>query len=68
MGRSLVGDPRYLAPALGRREAFCRDSCLPRVAAHPEDDAPLGLRRVARNCAVRSLLEGARFFASFPDE
>ena len=68
VGRSLVGDPRYLAPALGRREAFCRDSCLPRVAAHPEDDAALGLRRVARNCAVRSLLEGVRFFASFPDE
>jgi len=68
VGRSLVGDPRYLAPALGRREAFCRDSCLPRVAGHPEDDASLGLRRVSRNCAVRSLFEGVRFFASFPDE
>jgi hypothetical protein len=68
VGRSLVGDPRYLAPALGRRDAFCRDSCLPRVAAHPEDDVTLGLRRVPRNCAVRSLLEGVRFFASFPDE
>jgi len=68
VGRGLQGDPRYLGPALARREGFCRDHCLTRIAGHPEDDVALGLPRSARNCAVRGLLEGVRFFASFPDE
>jgi len=68
VGRGLQGDPRYLGPALARREGFCRDHCLTRIAGHPEDDVALGLPRSARNCAVRGLLEGVRLFASFPDE
>jgi hypothetical protein len=68
VGRSLHGDPRYLAPALGRRESFCRDVCLSRIGGHPEDDVAPGPSRNARNCAVRGLLEGVRFFASVPDE
>ena len=68
VGRSLHGDPRYLGPTLARRESFCRDHCLTRISGHPEDDVALGLPRSARNCAVRSLLEGVRLFASFPDE
>lgn len=68
VGRGLHGDPRYLAPALGRREGFCRDHCLSRVAGHPEDDVAVGLPRSRRNCAVRNMLEGVRLFAGFPDE
>jgi hypothetical protein len=68
VGRSLHGDPRYVVPAQGLRESFCRDHCLPRIAPHPNDDTALGLRRSARNCGMRRLLEGVRFFASFPDE
>jgi len=68
VGRSLHGDPRYLVPALGRRESFCQEHCLSRVCGHPEDDATLGLSRNARNCGVRGMLEGVRFFASVPDE
>ncbi len=68
VGRGLQGDSRYLGPALGRRETFCRDHCLTRIAGHPEDDVALGHPRSARNCAVRGLLEGVRLFASFPDE
>ena len=68
VGRGLQGDPRYLGPALARREGFCRDHCLTRIAGHPEDDVALGHPRSARNCAARGLLEGVRLFASFPDE
>ena len=68
VGRGLQGDPRYLGPALARREGFCRDHCLTRIAGHPEDDFAFGRPRSARNCAVRGLLEGVRLFASFPDE
>jgi hypothetical protein len=68
VGRGLHGDPRYVAPADGVRESFCRDHCLARIAPHPDDDTALGLRRSARNCGMRQLLEGVRFFASFPDE
>ena len=68
VGRSLHGDPRYLLPTLDRRESFCREHCLSRVCGHPEDDEALGRSRSARNCGVRGMLEGVRFFASVPDE
>jgi len=68
VGRSLHGDPRYFVPLLGRREGFCHDHCLTRVASHPDDDAPAGTPRSAGNCAMSHLLEGVRFFASFADE
>ena len=68
IGRSLGGDLRYLVPLRERREAFCSDRCLPAIGPHPSDDRPSPSPRTPADCGMVRILEGFRFFASFPDE
>jgi hypothetical protein len=67
VGRSVEGDLRYYAPR-ERREAFCKDCCLPAIALHPSEDRACVPPRTGADCGVLGILEGFRFFASFPDE
>jgi hypothetical protein len=67
-GRSVAGDLRYYAPFRERREDFCSDRCLPSIGPRPSDDRPCLPRRTAADCGMLRILEGFRFFASFPDE
>jgi len=68
IGRSLEGDLRYYAPVRERREVFCDDCFLPAIAPHPSDDRPCVPPRTAADCGMLGILEGFRFFASFPEE
>jgi hypothetical protein len=68
VGRSVGGDLRYYAPVRERREAFCNDCCLPAIGSHPSEDRPCVPPRTGADCGVLRVLEGFRFFASFPDE
>ncbi len=68
IGRSLEGDLRYYAPRRERREAFCNERCLPAIASHPSEDRPCLPARTGADCGMLGILEGFRFFASFPDE
>ena len=68
VGRSVQGDLRYYAPVRERREAFCNDCCLPSIASHPSEDRACRPPRTGADCGVLRILEGFRFFASFPDE
>jgi len=68
VGRSVGGDLRYYAPVRERRESFCNDCCLPAIASHPSDDRSCVPPRTGADCGVLRILEGFRFFASFPDE
>ncbi len=68
IGRSVEGDLRYYAPRRERREAFCNDCCLPAIASHASEDRPCLPPRTGADCGVTRILEGFRFFASFPDE
>ncbi len=68
VGREVGADLRYYAPLRERREAFCNECCLPAVGAHPSDDRPCVPPRTGVDCGVLGILEGFRFFASFPDE
>jgi hypothetical protein len=65
--RGLEGDPRYFAPVADRDEDFCREHCLPSIAALPSEDGEC-LTRTPSRCGTRRMLEGFRFFASFPEE
>ena len=67
IGGGLEGDPRYYAPVSDRNEDFCREHCLPTVAPLPADDGQCPERTPGR-CGTRRILEGFRFFASFPEE
>ena len=67
-GRSLGGELRYYAPIRERRQAFCADHCLPGVGPLPSDDRPCLPPRTAVDCGMLRILEGFRFFASFPEE
>jgi hypothetical protein len=68
VGRSLAGDLRYYAPRRERHEAFCTDHCLPAIGPRPSDDRPCLPARTPADCGMLRILEGFRFFASFPDE
>jgi hypothetical protein len=63
----LEGDTRYFAPVAERDEDFCREHCLPTIAPHPSEDR-VCLTRTPSRCGTRRMLEGFRFFASFPEE
>lgn len=68
VGRGMGSDLRYYVPDRERREAFCNDCCLPTIAPHPSDDRPCLPPRTGADCGVLGILEGFRFFASFPEE
>jgi len=68
IGHALGGDLRYHAPWRGRRQPFCADHCLPAVGARPAEDQPCRPSRTSADCGMLEILEGFRFFASFPDE
>jgi hypothetical protein len=68
IGRGLTGDLRYYASVRERREAFCSDHCLPAIGPRPSDDRPCLPPRTPADCGMLLILEGFRFFASFPDE
>jgi len=68
LGRGLGGDLRYYAPLGERLEAFCSDHCLPAVRPQPSEDLPCQPPRTPVSCGMLRILEGFRFFASFPDE
>jgi len=68
IGRGLGGDLRYYVPLRERRQAFCSDHCLPAIGPHPSDDRPCLPSRTPADCGMLRILEGFRFFASFPDE
>ncbi len=68
IGRSVAGDLRYYAPLRGRREAFCSDHCLPAIGPRPSSDRPCLPPRTPVDCGMLRILEGFRFFVSFPDE
>jgi len=68
IGRSLGGDLRYYALFRERREAFCADHCLPAIGPRSSDDRPCLPARTPGDCGMLRILEGFRFFASFPDE
>jgi hypothetical protein len=68
IGRSLGGELRYYAPIRERRQAFCADHCLPAIGARPSDDRPCLPPRTQVDCGMLRILEGFRFFASFPEE
>jgi len=68
MGGGLGGDLRYYAPWRERREAFCTDHCLPVIGPRPSDDRQCDPSRTPADCGMLRILEGFRFFASFPDE
>jgi hypothetical protein len=68
IGRGLGGDLRYYAPLAERLEAFCSDHCLPAIGSHPSEDLPCHPPRTPADCGMLRILEGFRFFASFPDE
>jgi hypothetical protein len=63
----LEGDPRYYAPVAERDEDFCREHCLPTIAPLPSEDREC-LARTPSRCGTRRMLEGFRFFVSFPEE
>jgi hypothetical protein len=67
-GRSVEADLRYYAPVRERREAFCSDHCLPAIGPRPSSDGPCLPPRSPVDCGMLRVLEGFRFFASFPDE
>jgi hypothetical protein len=67
-GRSVASDLRYYAPFRERREAFCSDHCLPAIERRPSSDRPCLPPRTPVDCGMLRILEGFRFFASFPDE
>lgn len=67
IGSGLDGDPRYCAPVADRNADFCREHCLPTIAPLPADDGKSPERTPGR-CGTRRILEGFRFFASFPEE
>jgi hypothetical protein len=67
IGSGLGGDPRYYAPVTDRNEDFCRELCLPTIAPVPSGDGECP-ERTASRCGTRRILEGFRFFASFPEE
>ena len=68
VGHGLEGDPRYYAPLPEREPAFCYDSCLPAAGAQSPQDSPGPLLCTQGTCGMLRVLEGFRFFASFPDE
>jgi hypothetical protein len=68
IGQSLHGDLRYYAPLRERRQAFCSDHCLPAIGASPTEDRPCLPPRTPADCGMLKILEGFRFFASFPEE
>lgn len=68
IGRSVGFDLRYYAPLRERREAFCSHHCLPAVGPLPSDDRECIPPRTPVDCGMLGILEGFRFFASFPDE
>jgi hypothetical protein len=68
IGRGLGGDLPYYAPLRERREAFCSDHCLPAIGPRPSDHRPCLPPRTAVDCGMLRVLEGFRFFASFPEE
>jgi hypothetical protein len=68
IGRSLEGDLRYYAPRRERREAFCNERCLPAIASHPSEDRRCLPARTGADWGMLGILEGFRFFASFPEE
>jgi hypothetical protein len=65
VGRSLAGDLHYYSPL---REPFCTDHCLPAIGPRPTLDRPCLPARTPADCGMLRILEGFRFFASFPDE
>jgi hypothetical protein len=67
-GRAVGGDLRYYAPLRERQPAFCSDHCLPAIGPRSSDDRPCLPPRTSENCGMLWILEGFRFFASFPDE
>ncbi len=68
IGRGLRGDLRYYAPLRERREVFCHEHCLPAIGPRSSDDRPCLPPRTPVNCGMLGILEGFRFFASFPEE
>lgn len=68
IGQDVGGDPRYYAPFRERREAFCSDHCLPTIGPRLGDDRPCLPPRTPVDCGMLKILEGFRFFASFPEE
>jgi hypothetical protein len=68
IGRDLGGDSRYYAPLRERRPSFCSDHCLPAIGPRPSDDRPCLPPRTRVDCGMLRILEGFRFFASFPEE
>jgi hypothetical protein len=68
IGGGLGGDLRYYAPLRERREPFCFDHCLPAIGPRPSEDGPCLPPRTPADCGMLGILEGFRFFASFPDE
>ena len=68
ISRGLGGDLRYYAPLRERRPAFCSDHCLPAIGPRPSDDRPCLAPRTGVDCGTLRILEGFRFFASFPEE
>jgi hypothetical protein len=67
-GRDLGRDLRYHTPGRERRPAFCFGHCLPVIGPRPSEDRPCLPPRTAGDCGMLAILEGFRFFASFPDE
>jgi hypothetical protein len=67
IGGGLGGDLRYHAPVADRDEDFCREHCLPTIAPLPSEDREC-LARTPTRCGTRRILEGFRFFVSFPEE
>jgi hypothetical protein len=68
IGRGPGGDLRYYAPLRERQEAFCHEHCLPAIGPRPSDDRPCLPPRTPVDCGMLRILEGFRFFASFPEE
>ena len=68
IGRGLGGDLRYYPPLRERQEAFCSDHCLPAIGPRSSEDRTCLRPRSSANCGMLRILEGFRFFASFPDE
>jgi len=67
-GRHPGRDLRYHTPGRERRPEFCFDRCLPVIGPLPSEDRPCFPPRTAAGCGMLAILEGFRFFASFPDE
>jgi len=68
VGHGLEGDPHYYPPLREREPEVCYESCLPAVRPGSSENPPGPPICSQGSCGMLRVLEGFRFFASFPDE